>query len=74
MTDQSSVQITLTPDELKLLIHDAVRDALLEVLGEDMNTEPNFVPEIAERLRRYRTEKSKTIPANEVAKELGFNV
>ena len=57
MTNQPKTQITLTPDELKTLVHDAVRDALLEVLGEDMSTEPNFAPEIAERLRKYRTER-----------------
>ena len=59
--------------ELKTLVHDAVRDALLEVFGEDMSTEPNFAPEIAERLHRYRTEKPRTIPAGEAGKELGFD-
>ncbi len=31
MTNHQNVQIMLTPDELKTLIHDAVRDALIEV-------------------------------------------
>jgi hypothetical protein len=70
---QPNAQITLTADELKTLVHDAVRDALLEVLGEDMSTEPNFAPEIAERLRSYRQHKPKTISAMDVAKELGFD-
>jgi hypothetical protein len=56
MSNQPNTQITLTPEELKTLVHDAVRDALLEVPGEDLSTEPNFSPEIAERLRRYRIE------------------
>lgn len=73
MTDQQNVQITLTPDELKTLVHDAVRDALLEVLGEDMSTEPNFVPEIAERLRRYRAEKPERLSIDDVVKDLGLD-
>lgn len=74
MTNQPNTQITLTPEELKTLVHDAVRDALIEVLGEDLSTEPNFAPEIAERLRKYRQQKPKTISAADVAKELGFDV
>jgi hypothetical protein len=73
MTDQQNTQITLTPDELKTLVHDAVRDVLIEVLGEDLSSEPNFAPEIAERLRAYRQQKPKTVSAANVAKELGFN-
>ncbi|MCA0458697.1 MAG: hypothetical protein LCI00_32385 [Chloroflexi bacterium] len=73
MSDRQNVQITLTPDELKTLVHDAVRDALLEVLGEDMSTEPNFAPEIAERLRRYRDEKPQRLSVDDVVKDLGLS-
>lgn len=55
MNDQTrSVQITLTREELKSLIHEAVRESLLEVIGEDAKSEPDFAPEIAERLQRYK--------------------
>lgn len=74
MTKQPPAQITLSAEELKTLIHDAVRDALLEVLGEDMDSEPQFSPEVAERLRAYREQKPKTIPAADAARELGFDV
>ncbi len=73
MTNQSNTQITLTPDELKTLVYDAVRDALVEFLGEDMSTEPNFAPEIAERLRKYRVEKPERLSIDDVVKDLGFN-
>lgn len=73
MNGETTVQITLSSDELKTLIHDAVRDALLEVLGEDMNSEPNFAPEIAERLRRYREQKPTRISIDDVVKELGLD-
>lgn len=66
------VQIMLTSDELKTLFHDAVRDSLLEVLGEDMSTEPNFAPEIAERLHRYRAEKPERLSVDDVVKDLGL--
>lgn len=70
MTNQLDVQITLSLDEFKDLIHEAVKDVLLEVLGEDQNTEPCFTSEIAERLQRYRTQKPAGIPIDDVAKEL----
>lgn len=70
---QPNAQITLTADELKTLVHDAVRDALLEVLGEDMSTEPNFAPEIAERLRKYRIEKPERLSIDDVVKDLGLD-
>lgn len=73
MTNQPDVQITLSLDELKDLIHEAVKDALLEVLGEDHNTEPRSTPEIAERLQRYHTQKPAGIPIDDVAKELGLD-
>ncbi len=73
MTNQPDVQITLSLDELKDLIHEAVKDALLEVLGEDQNTEPRFTSEIAERLQRYRTQKPARIPIDDVVKDLGLD-
>lgn len=69
-----SLQTTISLDELKALIHDAVRDALLEILGEDMASEPNFAPEIAERLRKYQSQKPDGIPIDDVISELGLDV
>jgi len=58
MSDESSdIQMTISLDELKVLIQEAVRETLLEMFGEDMNSEPTFAPEIAERLRKYQQEK-----------------
>jgi len=73
MSNQSNIQITLTPEELKTLVHDAVRDALIEVLGEDLSSEPNFAPEIAERLRKYRIEKPERLSIDDVVKDLGLD-
>jgi hypothetical protein len=61
------VQITLTVEELKSLIHDAVREALLEVMGEDAKSEPEFAPEIVERLQRYKIQSPVTISVDEKA-------
>jgi len=47
-------QITLSAEELKQLIHVAVRDALIEVLGDDFSPEPRFTTQIQERLTRYK--------------------
>lgn len=69
-----SLQTTISLDELKAMIHDAVRDALLEMLGEDMNSEPNFAPEIADRLRKYQQMKPRGIPIDDIVKELGLDV
>ena len=69
-----SLQTTISLDELKAMIHDAVRDALLEMLGEDMTSEPNFAPEIAERLRNYQQVKPRGIPIDDVVSELGLDV
>jgi hypothetical protein len=75
MTDPSpSVQTTISLDELKILIHDAVRDVLIEMLGEDVRSEPNFAPEIAERLRKYQSQKPTGIPLDDVVSELGLDV
>lgn len=73
MTEQPTAQITLTVDELKTLIRDAVRDALLEVLGEDMDTEPRFSPDVAARLQSYRQQEPRTIAAADVAKDLDIH-
>jgi hypothetical protein len=70
---QPDVQVNISLDELKALIQEAVHDALLEVLGEDMNSEPNFSPDIAKRLKKYRTEKPIRIPIDEAVKELGLD-
>jgi hypothetical protein len=72
MSDKS-VQITLSTDELKALIQEAVRDALLELLGEDLNSEPRFTPEIAERLKTYRQQKPSSLPIDDVVRELGLD-
>jgi hypothetical protein len=69
-----SLQTTISLDELKAMIHDAVRDALLEMLGEDMTSEPNFAPEIAERLRKYQQMKPHGISIDDVVNELGLDV
>jgi hypothetical protein len=65
--------VNISLDELKALIQEAVQDALQDLLGEDLSSEPNFAPEIAERLKRYRTEKPKRIPIDEAVKELGLD-
>jgi hypothetical protein len=70
---QTSIQVNITVDELKALIQEAVHDALLDVLGEDLNSEPRFAPEIVERLRKYRSEGSTRIPIDEAVKELGLD-
>jgi len=67
------VQVNISIDELRVLIREAVHDALLEMLGEDMNSEPNFAPEIAERLQRYKTEKPAHVSIDEAVKELGVD-
>ena len=68
-----SIQTTLSLDELRALIHDAVRDVLQEMLGEDMASEPNFVPEIAERLRKYQKQKPVGLSIDDVVNELGLD-
>lgn len=74
MTKQAeNVQISIGRDELKSLIQETVRDVLLDMFGEDMNSEPNFAPEIAERLRKYQHEKPTGIPIDDVIKELGLD-
>lgn len=70
---QPAIQVNISVDELKALIQEAVHDALLDVLGEDLNSEPRFAPEIAERLRKYRAEAPARIPIDEVVKELGLD-
>lgn len=70
---QPDVQVNISLDELKALIQEAVHDALLEILGEDMKSEPSFSPDIAERLKRYKTEKPTRIPIDKAVKELGLD-
>jgi len=67
-------QITLSAEELKQLIHVAVRDALIEVLGDDFSPEPRFTTQIQERLTRYKLQIPETLSADEVIKELGLDV
>lgn len=66
-------QITLTTEELKQLVQAAVRDALIEVLGEDFNPEPNFRADIRERLIHYQQNPPETLSVDEVVKELGLD-
>ena len=68
-----SLQTTISLDELKALIHDAVRDVLLEILGDDLDSEPNFAPEIAERLRNYQSQQPEGISIDAVVSELGLD-
>ena len=72
MSELPGVQITLTPDELKILIREAVSEALHELLDDDYSSQPQFAPEIAERLRRYRHERPKTVSVEAVEKALGL--
>jgi predicted RecB family endonuclease len=67
---QSDVQITMSVDDLKALVQEAVRDALLDILGEDFRSEPEFAPEIAERLRKYQQERPASMSVDDVVKEL----
>lgn len=62
----SPVQITLSVEELKALIHDAVREALADYLGEDFHSEPRFAPEVAARLEQYETHPPVTHELSEV--------
>jgi len=74
MTKQTeNLQITIGRDELKALIQEAVRETLIDMFGEDLNSEPNFVPEVTERLRKYQREKPAGIPIDDVVKELGLD-
>ncbi len=73
MSDQSSIQTTMSIDELKALIREAVRDTLIEMLGEDMNSEPKFTPDIAERLRSYQQQKPVGLSIDDVVSELGLD-
>jgi hypothetical protein len=66
---QRDVQVNISLDELKALIQEAVHDALQDLLGEDLNPEPNFAPHIAERLKRYKTEKPIHFPIDSIANE-----
>lgn len=70
MTEHPGVQITLTPDELKTLIREAVSEALHELLDDDFSSQPQFAPDIAERLRRYRHERPKTLSVDAVERAL----
>lgn len=72
MTDQT-IQLTITLDQLKTLIREAVQEALLDLSVNDLSSEPNFAPEIAERLERYKHERPKTVSVDEVVKELGLD-
>lgn len=69
----SDMQITITMDELKVLIREAVREALEEVLDPDLSLEPNFAPGVAERLREYRRSKPELLSIDEVVDELGLD-
>lgn len=74
MSDEPNVvQVNISLDELKALIQEAVHDALLDVLGEDLSSEPRFAPEIAERLRKYKAEGPTRISIDEAVKELGLD-
>ncbi len=74
MSNQTpSIQISISPEQLKTLIQEAVREALLEIMGDDASSEPDFAPEIAERLRRYQQEKPVGIPIDDVVEELGID-
>jgi hypothetical protein len=71
MTESNStVQITLSVEQLKSLIHEAVREALLEMMGEDASSEPQIAPEMVARLQRYRVQRPVTISVDEVEKVL----
>jgi hypothetical protein len=68
-----STTIALTPEQLKTLIRDAVREAIGELFDEDRSPEPRFAPEIAERLRRYRRERPRTLSVELVEEDLGLH-
>lgn len=69
MTDQT-IQLTITLDQLKTLIREAVQEALLDLTENDLSSEPNFAPAIAERLEQYKRERPKTISVDEVIRSL----
>lgn len=61
----------LSKEELKILIREAVEEALFELLGDpDQGLE--LRPEIEERLRRSLEHLEQGIPAEEAAKRLGL--
>lgn len=66
-------QITLSAEELKQLVQSAVRDALIEVLGDDFAPEPSFRADLRERLLRYQQTPPDVISAEDVMKELGLD-
>lgn len=39
-------------------------------MDDDLSSEPNFAPEIAERLERYKRERPNTVSADEVMLEI----
>jgi hypothetical protein len=73
MSDPATLQTTISLEELKRLIQDAVHDAICELLDEDANTEPNFRPEFAQRLRRYRTQRPMSVPIDDIHPEAQSN-
>jgi hypothetical protein len=71
----ASNQVTLDMNELRSM----VREMVLEVLSDLTETDDpdaglSFKPEIAEYLRRYRQERPKGTPLEDVIKDLGLDV
>lgn len=65
--------VTMSRDELKALVREAVQEAMQELWDEDMSLEPKFAPEVAEVLRRYKREHPRGISLDDAVKELGID-
>jgi hypothetical protein len=71
----ASEQITVNMDELRNLVRQMVVE-VLEDLADDQDPDAGLTlkPEIAEYLRRYKQERPKGRPFEDVIKDLGLDV
>ncbi|MDX1995710.1 MAG: hypothetical protein SF029_25225 [bacterium] len=64
------IGVNMSLDEFKSLIRETVRKVLLELVGQDESSEPEFQAAIAERLRSYERNKPIRIPIDDAMKAL----
>jgi hypothetical protein len=68
-------QVTINMDELRTLVRELVIEVLSELAdGGDPDAGLEFKLEVAEYLQKYRDERPKGIPVEEVIRELGLDV
>ena len=65
----------MTRDELKDLIREVFEEFLQDLVSEPTDPDEGltFRPEIAERLRRFLHESPTSLPAADVARDLGYD-